>query len=227
MLKSLSPYVFVAIISAGIVSVFQPMRYLEAFAQPGCQTFTQTGKTACGKFLQYWQSHGGLAQQGYPISGEFKEKSDLNGQTYTVQYFERAVFELHPENQPPNDVLLSQLGTFQFRQKYPNGEPANTQPQPTQAPTPGGQTRQFTGNGVADIYEPVTLKAGSAHFVVSNLSGVLQVTLVNQNKNIVAKVADILGSSGINTNVNVPSDGNYLIHVEHNQAGTWSVQVDQ
>jgi branched-chain amino acid transport system substrate-binding protein len=35
-----------------------------------------------------------------------------------VQYFERAVFELHPENQPPFDVLLSQLGTFQNRQKH-------------------------------------------------------------------------------------------------------------
>ncbi len=60
-------------------------------------------------------SNGGLAQQGYPISNEFQEKSDLDGKTYTVQYFERAVFEAHPENQAPYDVLLSQLGTFQYR----------------------------------------------------------------------------------------------------------------
>ena len=33
--------------------------------------------------------------------------SDLDGKSYTVQYFERAVFELHPENQPPFNVLLS------------------------------------------------------------------------------------------------------------------------
>jgi hypothetical protein len=59
-----------------------------------------------------------LAQQGYPISDEFTEVSDLNGQPYTVQYFERAVFEDHPENQPPNDILLSQLGTFQHKAKY-------------------------------------------------------------------------------------------------------------
>ena len=58
-------------------------------------------------FLDYWNAHGGLAQQGFPISEEFVEKSDLNGQEYTVQYFERAVFEMHPENQPPYDVLLS------------------------------------------------------------------------------------------------------------------------
>ena len=70
-----------------------------------------------GKFLDYWEQHGGLAQQGYPISDEFQEKSDLDGKTYTVQYFERAVFELHPENQAPYDVLLSQLGTSEYKAK--------------------------------------------------------------------------------------------------------------
>ncbi|MDQ3931174.1 MAG: hypothetical protein M3328_18770, partial [Chloroflexota bacterium] len=84
----------------------------------GSQLFPETGKVVGGKFLDYWKSHGGLAQQGFPISEEFVEKSDLNGKEYLVQYFERAVFEFHPENQPPYDVLLSQLGTFQYRQKY-------------------------------------------------------------------------------------------------------------
>jgi hypothetical protein len=71
-----------------------------------------------GKFRGYWEQHGGLAQQGYPISDEFTEVSPLDGKPYRVQYFERAVFELHPENQAPFDVLLSQLGTFQYQQKY-------------------------------------------------------------------------------------------------------------
>jgi hypothetical protein len=63
-----------------------------------------------------------LAQQGYPISDEFTEISDLNGQPYTVQYFERAVFEYHPENAgTAYDVLLSQLGTFRYKEKYPIG----------------------------------------------------------------------------------------------------------
>jgi carboxyl-terminal processing protease len=31
-----------------------------------------------------------------------------------VQYFERAVFEYHPENEPPYDVLLSQLGKYRL-----------------------------------------------------------------------------------------------------------------
>lgn len=80
--------------------------------------FAETGKTLGGKFREYWEKNGGLPQQGLPISDEFVEKSDLNGREYLVQYFERAVMEYHPENRPPYDVLLSQLGTFQYRAKY-------------------------------------------------------------------------------------------------------------
>ncbi len=90
----------------------------QALAQANCQTFSQTNQQVCGKFLDYWNNHGGLAQQGYPISGEMQEKSDTNGKTYTVQYFERAVFEAHPENQPPYDVLLQLAGTFFYQERY-------------------------------------------------------------------------------------------------------------
>src|SRR5690349_13063955 len=75
-----------------------------------CATFAQTGKQICGRFLEYWRANGGLAQQGLPLSNEFSERSEVDGKVYTVQYFERAVFERHPENQPPYDVLLSLLG---------------------------------------------------------------------------------------------------------------------
>jgi hypothetical protein len=86
----------------------------------GSVAFPATGKTVTGLFLQYWNSHGDLAQQGYPISNVMGEVSTLNHKVYTVQYFERAVFEYHPENKPPYDVLLSQLGTYQYKKKYPN-----------------------------------------------------------------------------------------------------------
>jgi glucose/arabinose dehydrogenase len=92
----------------------------------GSRTFPETGKTVRGLFLDYWDMSGGLAQQGFPISDVMTGVSDLNGRLYTVQYFERAVFEYHPENQPPFNVLLSQLGTFQYKQKYPNGAPNQT-----------------------------------------------------------------------------------------------------
>ncbi len=94
-------------------------------AQDASQTSPQTGKTVRGRFLSYWQQHGGLAQQGFPISNEFSERSDLDGKSYLVQYFERAVFEYHPENAgTAYEILLSQLGTFQYGKKYAGGAPS-------------------------------------------------------------------------------------------------------
>ncbi len=98
-------------------------QFVVAQNNPSSRYFPETKHTVSGIFLKYWNEHGGLPQQGYPLSEEFTEVSDLNGLPYTVQYFERAVFEKHPENRPPYDVLLSQLGTFQYRKKYPNGAP--------------------------------------------------------------------------------------------------------
>ena len=63
-------------------------------------TFPETGKEIRGVFLTYWKEHGGLAQQGYPITNPMLEKSELDGKEYTVQYFERAVFEMHPRTNP-------------------------------------------------------------------------------------------------------------------------------
>lgn len=104
-----------------------------AAADDSCQTFSQTGHTVCGDFLAYWQNHGGLAQQGYPISEPFDEKSETDGITHKVQYFERAVFEAHPENQPPNNVLLSLLGSQKYKAKYPKGAPSSASVAPPAA----------------------------------------------------------------------------------------------
>ena len=76
-----------------------------------------------GALLNYWTAHGGLAQLGYPISDEVQEASPTDGKTYTVQYFERAVLERHPENSAPFNVLQSLLGVFQYNRKYPDGAP--------------------------------------------------------------------------------------------------------
>ncbi|MGI8688829.1 MAG: DUF4352 domain-containing protein [Thermomicrobiales bacterium] len=126
----------VAAYAAGSAHLFAPSPL--AAADSGCQTFTQTGHTVCGDFLVYWQTNGGLAQQGYPISDVFNEKSETDGITHKVQYFERAVFEAHPENQPPNNVLLSLLGSQKYKVKYPNGASASASttvasPQPASA----------------------------------------------------------------------------------------------
>jgi hypothetical protein len=48
-------------------------------------------------------------QFGYPMTEEFEEQLE-DGRTYTVQYFERARFERHPENPAPYTILLGQFG---------------------------------------------------------------------------------------------------------------------
>lgn len=68
----------------------------------------ETGHCAWGKFLDRWRTLG-IPIVGLPLSDQFDEKGS-GGKTYTVQYFERARFEYHPENQPPFDVLLGLLG---------------------------------------------------------------------------------------------------------------------
>ncbi len=78
--------------------------------------FAAAGHNLGGPFLRYWQAHGGLFVNGYPISEEVRERSAGTGTTYTVQYFERARFELHPEYAgTPSEVLLGLLGVQSAR----------------------------------------------------------------------------------------------------------------
>jgi hypothetical protein len=88
--------------------------------QPGCRYFAETQQNVCGDILTAWRANGlelgdlgisereSLALFGLPISP--LQEEDIEGQTYQVQWFERARFELHPENAPPFDVLLGLLG---------------------------------------------------------------------------------------------------------------------
>jgi hypothetical protein len=88
----------------------------------GCRYFEETGFNVCGEVLSAWRAEGlefdgqpgsseaeNLALFGLPLTGEF-ETTLADGNTYTVQWFERARFERHPENQPPYNVLLGLLG---------------------------------------------------------------------------------------------------------------------
>jgi hypothetical protein len=50
-----------------------------------------------------------LAQFGYSLTDGIAEVYE-DGKPHIVQYFERAVFEWWPENQPPYDILLRWLG---------------------------------------------------------------------------------------------------------------------
>lgn len=134
-----------------MVAAFPAMEGSVSYAQSDSRTFQETGKTVKGKFLQYWNEHGGLAQQGLPISDEMQEKSDLNGRTYTVQYFERAVFELHPENQAPYDVLLTLAGVFSLQRTHPLGAPGEKAS--TSNPLKFDKTDKVVGGKFRDYWE--------------------------------------------------------------------------
>ena len=101
--------------------------------QQGRRFFPETGHTMGGNFMAYWDRNGGLAQFGFPISAEFTET--LDGKPYTVQYTERARFELHPENAAPNNLLLGQFG-----RQILAGKPTPAACGPLPAPFTGGQT---------------------------------------------------------------------------------------
>lgn len=89
--------------------------------QDGCRYFPETQHNVCGEILAAWRANGlefdgqagkseaeNLALFGLPLSEPQTEI--IEGKPYTVQWFERARFELHPENAPPYNVLLGLLG---------------------------------------------------------------------------------------------------------------------
>jgi hypothetical protein len=73
--------------------------------------YPETGHYLGGSFRAYWEGNGGLPVFGYPMTEEYEERNQDTGQSYTVQFFERQRFELHPENAgTPYEVLLGRLG---------------------------------------------------------------------------------------------------------------------
>ncbi|NOK62394.1 MAG: hypothetical protein GFH27_549293n128 [Chloroflexi bacterium AL-W] len=73
-----------------------------------CRFFAETNHSLCEDFLHYWNRYGGLERFGYPISEPFT--TTIDEWSGTVQYFERARMEYHPEHTPPHNVLLGRLG---------------------------------------------------------------------------------------------------------------------
>lgn len=98
----------------------KPFARTQQFPANDCEFFPATGHNVCGGFRTYWHGHGldfgepgfsyreSLALFGFPISEVFEERLE-NGQTYSVQYFERVRMEYHPENAAPYNILLGRL----------------------------------------------------------------------------------------------------------------------
>jgi hypothetical protein len=70
-----------------------------------------SGRRVClsGRFLAFWEQQGGAAVFGLPVSSPMTQAAAKG--TLTVQYFERARFELHPRNPAPYDVMLGRIGS--------------------------------------------------------------------------------------------------------------------
>jgi hypothetical protein len=95
---------------------FQPI--LHDIVRGDCVWFGETRQMACTDFMEYWRTHGldlgdegtsyreSLALFGYPISQPYVDPDT----GLVTQYFERAVFEIHPANPDPYRVLLRRLG---------------------------------------------------------------------------------------------------------------------
>jgi hypothetical protein len=106
---------------------FQPAASSKYQAQSESGTphyFPETGQYVDDLFYDYWVRNGGLRVFGYPISAECGMSNGECGITTStasipnsefpipnsIQWFERARFELHTENTPETRVLLGHLG---------------------------------------------------------------------------------------------------------------------
>jgi hypothetical protein len=128
-----------------------PFTFAKSGAQPGCRFFPETGHNVCGDILKAWHANGlefdgkkgksegeNLALFGLPLSDAAIETLS-DGKQYTVQWFERARFELHPENAAPYNVLLGLLG---------NEVRAGSAPVAAPAPAPAA-------NACTDVPDPI------------------------------------------------------------------------
>jgi hypothetical protein len=93
------------------------------WGDPGdCRLFAETGHSVCSTILAVWRGSGleldgkrghtdieSLALFGAPLSEAHFERLP-DGKEYIVQWFERARFEFHDENEPPYQLLFGLLG---------------------------------------------------------------------------------------------------------------------
>ncbi len=102
--------------------------------------FAQTKHSLRGGFLNYWKKNGGLAAFGYPISEQFAEGG------HTVQYFERARFELTRGGGIWVGYIGNELLAQRQAQKQAAAAAAAKRPQPEFQMTFNGGATWFPGN---------------------------------------------------------------------------------
>lgn len=105
------------------------------FASTGVRAYVkETGHSLSEPFLSYWRANGGVELFGYPIS----EPTTENG--LTVQWFERARFEYHPElAKSGQSIELSLLGKTAYEKDVSRQQPQQVQAQQVSQQTTGDQ----------------------------------------------------------------------------------------
>ena len=175
-------------------------------AAQGCRYFSETGHSLCPPFRAYWESNGGLARFGFPISEPVVEQNAA-GFTGTFQWFERRRMEAHPENQPPFNILLGLLG---------NEVRGSTPP-----PSPlvfNGQgdllTQRFTLS--PGLYLVESQYVGSSNFIVQ---------LLDADGKYVDLLANVVGDAKPIAAIYVKTAQQYVMEIT--SSGTWEVKFRQ
>lgn len=116
--------------------------------QAGCQFFAETKHSVCDDILAAYRANGleidgragktdgeSLALFGQPISEPAME-TNASGFTVLTQWFERARFEVYPENAPQFRVQFGLLGNeIRANGAMPQPQPVAPQPQPVAPPS--------------------------------------------------------------------------------------------
>ncbi|MCL5957980.1 MAG: hypothetical protein M1358_01470, partial [Chloroflexi bacterium] len=90
-----------------ILLIFPSIAFSAPTSLPdGTLLFPETGKALRG-LLEYWLSHGGLAQFGYPIGNAV----DREDRPFSYQYFERALMEVWFDPSGNHTMKLALLGS--------------------------------------------------------------------------------------------------------------------
>ncbi len=153
-------------------------------ARADCQYFAETKHNLCSGFLAYWQSHGleldgragkteaeSLALFGMPLSDE--QTATCNGKDCTVQWFERARFELHRDENNPSSLIVL-LGLLGNEVRAGGGTPTPAPNPSMPAPAPGQSTGQIAFTSVRE---------GNQDVYVMNTDGSEQRRLMNIPEN--------------------------------------------
>ncbi len=116
---------------------------------PSHTYFAETGHNLSNALKAFYDSNGGLARFGLPLTEEFTERNPADDKVYTVQYFERARMEYHSDTA---SVALGTLGTEIFNSRYPGNSPAAAPVAASGSPvagTPGIAGSASVGTGTA------------------------------------------------------------------------------